>query len=137
MIARTSSLDMNPIKENLIVTLARYMRAVFRCLTCTVLKLTVIVALLTLFEWRLIMLKMSRDLYRLYSSNKVIIFVKPVQERGASTDGSVDSNELVLPRRTSLSAHDDSPFETPCLLVSERESSRSEFVIKLSQSWKA
>ena len=114
---------MNPIKENLIVTLARYMQAVFRCLTCIVLKLTVIVVQST------IVLKMLRDLYRLYSSNKVIIFVKPVQERGASTGGSVNSNELVLPRRTSLSVHDDYPFETQSLLVSERESSRSEFVI--------
>ena len=129
LIARILSLDMNPIKKSLIVTLARYMQAVFRCLTCTVLKLIVIVVLSTLFEWRLIIFKISRDLYRLYSSNKVIIFVKPVQERGASTGGSVDSNELVLPGRTRLSANDDDPFETQCSLVSERESSGSEFVI--------
>ena len=129
LIARILSLDMNPIKKSLIVTLARYMQAVFRCLTCTVLKLIVIVVQSTIFEWRLIIFKMLRDLYRLYSSNKVIIFVKPVQERGASTGGSVNSNELVLPRRTSLSVHDDYPFETQSLLVSERESSRSEFVI--------
>ena len=74
---------------------------------------------------------MSRDLYWL--------FVKPVQERGASTDGSVDSNDLVLPRRTSLSAHDDDPFETPCLLASKRESSidRNSSLGHLNRSLKA
>ena len=118
---------MNPFKEILVVTLARYIQAV----TCIVLQLTVIVVLSTLFERRLIILKMLKDLCWLYSSSRMIIFVKPVQERDASTSGSVDSNELVLPQltQTRQPAHEDNSFETPCLLVSERESGRSEFVI--------
>ena len=127
---------MNIIKESLVVIIARYMQAVFRFRTCIVLEFILIVVVLSmLYGWRLIFLIVMKDfLYLLYSGNKVIMFVKPEQEsrrrRGSGASASLD--ELVLPRRTKLPAHEDNPFETPCIFVSDRESIRSEFVFGTS-----
>ena len=140
---------MNQIKEAPVAVLACYMQAALRCIRTVLISIGITMLwigriLFALLVSCLILLKIIRDLYLLYrSSNKVIIiFVKTVQlESRRGTLGSASSNELVLPRRTKLLAHEDDLFETQCISVSERETNRSQFVIgrrvtRQSAPWK-